>query len=413
MAVSERVRQRFLAEVAGRNLTAELLPDGRYRIAHEGRINEVSLENKSREVEATGNEDIIAEFVETLLQPVLPIPKTWAEARIGIFFTAESAEHDFGDTLRQQISDQVCRVLVYHTPDGRNIAWISPHMLDLWQVSQAEVQEQASANLADLLKKMPVHVEPIDEYQLCMFGKDSPFKAALIFAPNLREVLEELIGWPVFAVIPCRDFIYFVGEKDRDLLPRLGPVVVREYNERGYSISTEVFRIDDQGVSAIAEFQRRRSEAPIPEGMQRIRHEGMTFHLPEHWEEDEEEDGPIYYDPDSDHEALRLRVVIYRSDEEVTGETVQGLLADLAEQHGEQVLQRPDGSFLLAYAEDAEQDGRPTRMWYWVLARPLPPQHAQMIVFSYCTGRDFTDNEEVAERVMMLFREIPKAEFAS
>jgi len=61
------------------------------------------------------------------------------------------------------------------------------------------------------------------------------------------------LTWPVLVVIPCRDFIY-VLEQDQELINRIGRVVVEEFQNSGYPITTEVLRISDDGIEVIGRF---------------------------------------------------------------------------------------------------------------------------------------------------------------
>ena len=64
------------------------------------------------------------------------------------------------------------------------------------------------------------------------------------------------MGWPVLAVAPARDFVYVLSTDHTKFLPRLGAVVMREYQESGYPITAEVLSIDDNGITAIGSFAR-------------------------------------------------------------------------------------------------------------------------------------------------------------
>jgi hypothetical protein len=87
-----------------------------------------------------------------------------------------------------------------------------------------------------------------------MIPVQSVFKASTIFSPNFKEFVKDDLGWPVLAVIPCRDFIYVLPEKDKALLNRMGGVVQNEYRKSGYPITTEVFKISDDGIEAIGKY---------------------------------------------------------------------------------------------------------------------------------------------------------------
>jgi hypothetical protein len=88
-----------------------------------------------------------------------------------------------------------------------------------------------------------------------------PLKSSLILAPNAREVLEPILGWPLLTVAPDRDFLYLWDARHADFAGRLAVVVVREYDSAAYPLSAEVWRMDDGGVCAIGAFQRKPKQA--------------------------------------------------------------------------------------------------------------------------------------------------------
>ena len=86
---------------------------------------------------------------------------------------------------------------------------------------------------------------------------DSVFKAALLRAPSLREVVEPDLGWPVCAVAPCRDFLYLFREEDlQGLVPLLAAIVTQEYETSGYPLTPEVLRVSDEGVLALGSYEQ-------------------------------------------------------------------------------------------------------------------------------------------------------------
>src|SRR5262249_40670950 len=151
-------------------------------------------------------------------------------------FSAEPADHDFGDAIRRPVTKTVARALVYVDAEERSIRWLAPPDLERWHVTTSEAEEAAAKNMAGLLAQTPARVEKVESHHLGMLETHSPFKASLIFAPNLKEVVRPKLGWPVYAVVPCRDFIYVFPKRDEELIPRMGRVVVDEYTQSGYPI---------------------------------------------------------------------------------------------------------------------------------------------------------------------------------
>ena len=83
---------------------------------------------------------------------------------------------------------------------------------------------------------------------------ETPFKASLILSPAFRDLVSPTHGWPVNVVAPCRDFVYVIREDNRELLGRIGRVVVEEYRKASYRITKDVLQITDEGVTAIGTY---------------------------------------------------------------------------------------------------------------------------------------------------------------
>jgi hypothetical protein len=243
------------------------------------------------------------------------------------------------------------------------------------------------------------------------------FKAALLFCPNLKKAVEPVLGWPVFAVMPCRDFVYVLNQQDEPLLGRMGHVVMGEYQKSGYPISTEVFEIIDQGIRAIGDFQAEPAPTPVPdqEGMKTIRYRGgiVTFRIPAHWTEEYQEDGGgVFYDEDTDAGTLRLNILTFASKTPVTTRTALALLEPRREEYQGQLTDLGHGNALLRYTDTAEEDGDPLTIHYWQIANVVPPNHFRLAIFSYTVPTDLADDDDVAAEVAMMDEELRACKFA-
>jgi hypothetical protein len=113
---------------------------------------------------------------------------------------------------------------------------------------------EAAKNLAAALNNATVQHKDIDGVQLGHWGTTLPFKTALLLAPNLKEVVAPRLGWPLYAVMPDRDFLFLWDSQQRDFIGRVGRVVIDEFTQAPYPISTEVFGVSDSGIKAIGAF---------------------------------------------------------------------------------------------------------------------------------------------------------------
>ena len=227
---------------------------GFYRMTHQGIKMSVSLENFARNYERDKDPKAVVDFIDKVLEP-RSVPD-WNTAKSFVYFSAEPSDQPFGNTIRTKVSNSISRVLVVTDLDEGTITWITPSKLSKWGVTETQVEVAALKNMDTLLEGKKIEVMMIEDMKIGMIPVESSFKASVIFAPSFKRFISTELQWPVLVVIPCRDFIYVISEKDKSLLNRMGRVVVNEYNRSGYPISTEVLRISDQGIEAIGEFPK-------------------------------------------------------------------------------------------------------------------------------------------------------------
>ena len=180
-------------------------PDGatdRYVIDHAGTEFFVSLHNVSREYARDQDAGRIRRFVDSVLSPLLE--QSWEESRTSILFCFEPSDYAEPPELRYSISDRVDRVPVHFDSTHGLISWITPDMLGRWQISLSELELEAAKNLTAALNNATVQHKDIDGVQLGHLETTLPFKTALLLAPNLKEVVAPLLGWPRTTSFPRR-----------------------------------------------------------------------------------------------------------------------------------------------------------------------------------------------------------------
>jgi hypothetical protein len=248
MQPTDSAKTLFLREIARRGIPvlAEL-PDEAFVIAILGVECTVSLDNIRRKVVDGQGADAMSRFVDGLVATRVALP-SWPEAASGIRYSAEAGDHDFAGTLSQPITRAMSRVLVFTDAAESRVAWLTPSHLDRWGVSVDDVDAHAASNMDRLLATTTLEIKRVAGAELGMFATGSIFKASLLFSPALTGFVSRL-GWPLFVVAPCRDFLY--AFTDEALIPRLSSVVTREFAASGYPITREVLEISDTGIRAL------------------------------------------------------------------------------------------------------------------------------------------------------------------
>lgn len=243
----------FEKELLRRGVSFVRKSEHEYTIDLEGWEVTANLINARRNAERDQNADAIKRFVDHVLATRPSTRPQWSEASTLLFFSAESADQDFGDAITSVVTSEIRRVLTLTDKDETKITWVSSRMCDDWGVTTKQATSAAAANQNRLLDGIQLEIGDVDGHALGMVPIESPYKASVIFAGNFKKLVEPMLGWPVLVVVPCRDFIYVMADNS-PILQKLGSVVVNEFRNSGYPITTEVLRITDEGIEAIGKY---------------------------------------------------------------------------------------------------------------------------------------------------------------
>jgi hypothetical protein len=426
MPVSAEVATLFLEEMARRNIPVQIGEGGGYEVEVNGSTSTISLENLSRDFARDRDPERIKNFADTITSAV-QIPD-WEAARSRIRWSLEPTDMPLADALHDKVSDQIALVLVHVSPDESQVMWLNNSLAETWGQTKDTLFSAAVENMHKLLAEASIEVETIDGHQLGMLSTTYvAFKAALVFCPDFKGLVEPVLGWPLFAVLPCRDFVYVLPQRDADLLGRVGHVVVQEYNQGAYPLCTEVFELTDQGIRATGEFQKvpppegaEEEEEEDEDGMKTIRYRGgvVTFRIPEYWEEEyEEEGGGTFYDEDVDAGTLRLNTITAQSKTPVTTHTAREMAQKRATAESGTLTGLGGGNWMVEYTQtyDETEDEGALTIRYWEITNPVPPNHLRVAIFSYSVRTElFEGNDaEVIDELAMLDRELRLCTFAS
>jgi hypothetical protein len=83
------------------------------------------------------------------------------------------------------------------------------------QPKDCPAAELIRAPVIPRLDRVLVHVSGDSRAAVAMLTTELLSNASLLLAPTLREMIEDVIGWPVLAVAPDRDFVYMWNRPPR------------------------------------------------------------------------------------------------------------------------------------------------------------------------------------------------------
>jgi hypothetical protein len=165
---------------------------GGYSLKTGDRTQLISLENLAREYAIDRDPECVPRFVDAILHGGFLLD--WKIARESVLFCLEPNDYVESCDLRLPVSRQVDRVPVLVDKRLRTCLWVTQGMLETWAVSVDEFTQVASANLALALSSSKVEYSEIQNVKRGFFETELPIKSPLLLAPNLKEVVETIVG---------------------------------------------------------------------------------------------------------------------------------------------------------------------------------------------------------------------------
>lgn len=225
---------------------------GRYVIPHEGGSNTVCLDNLRKEFSQNGDASRIERFFDSIeaSRRLTDIPLDVDK----LFWSLEPNDYPEKPYVFEPLSNRIDQVLVQLDEATGLITFVTEEMLQKAGLVGDDASDHAYENLDTKLKESTLECQDVLGMRLGIVSTKLPFKTALILAPSLQTFVESTLGWPVLAVVPDRDFLYLWSPDHSDLTSRIGSVVLREYEQAPYPLTTEVFEIADDGIGAVGFF---------------------------------------------------------------------------------------------------------------------------------------------------------------
>ncbi|GAA4239627.1 hypothetical protein GCM10022291_34730 [Postechiella marina] len=211
----------------------------------------VSLDNIRRDYQRDKDKSIISDFAKTLMNYTLEMPEKWTEARENIFISLYPSDYEFKDFINYKLTDKVHKIYIHRENDM--LTWISKEDIEKWNISESTLNEQAEKNGDRILAKSTIEYNTIENRKLGRLESEFiNLKGALLLASSMKEKIQTDFSFPFYAVIPVRDFCYVFSENDFEFFSqRIGQVVVEEYKQSGYPLTTELLKFSKNGIETV------------------------------------------------------------------------------------------------------------------------------------------------------------------
>jgi len=249
------VLNKFKIALEGYGISIDSIDDtGLIYISRGDTTLKVSLDNVRRGFERDRDESHISDLVRAIVNYTIELPDNWEDAKDDIFVAITPSDREFANFVHIPLTDMCHKVYTYY--NGNNFSWISAEDLSKWGISQEELSDQADKNIDRLAETASITVDEIHGRKLVFIETEYvSLKASMLFSLKMKNKINSELGLPFYAVIPVRDFCYIFSQSDFDFFSaRLGSTVVKEYQNSGYPITTEILKFTDEGVSAMGNY---------------------------------------------------------------------------------------------------------------------------------------------------------------
>lgn len=139
----------------------------------------------------------------------------------------------------------------------------------------------------------------------------------------------------------------------------------------------------------------------------------LRFRVPAAWADEIEADGTAaFYDPGLEAGTLRVKVLTFTAEEELSSGVALRELGALEPAAGQTLEALPNGNALRIHREENSDPGEPTVFHVWMVASIDPPHYMRLAVFSFAILARDADTPETRRLLVELDREVRRARFA-
>lgn len=208
--------------------------------------NKLCSESLSRKERAKHIQRHFANIVAMVKEHEAKQPKTWADAREMVYLQLAPQSYlqpliANTQLIHRPFTEDIFVAVVLDAGDG--YGYVRREDSEKWQVSEAELFDQAQQNLERSAREITLH-EGRSTDKLLAIQENDGYDAARILVPSVRKHAAELLGEPFLLGIPHRDFIVMWSTANSPEFHRsTRDTLASDFATQPYSISGDVFEV--------------------------------------------------------------------------------------------------------------------------------------------------------------------------
>jgi len=248
------VKDTFIKKVVqlGFKIDAIKLPD-EILISKDSLQFKLNISNLRKQYELSPHEKTITDFVNLVTHYQQELP-AWIDSKKRIFYYLYPSNYDFKHFVHVSISQKLSKIYVYS--ENGKLTWITKEDLMKWKIDANALETQSQLNSKEIFSSLRLELDTLEGHRYISIESNRPsFNSSFILCNQLKDLVSGSIGWPIYAITPCRDQMYLFGESDFDFMKsKLKNFVLKKYKESNDPLSLEILQLTDKGIKEAYEF---------------------------------------------------------------------------------------------------------------------------------------------------------------
>lgn len=213
----------------------------------------INLSKLRKQYAVSPHDKTISDFVDLVINFKQEMP-AWDTAKQQVFYYLYPSKYDFKHFIHREVSPKLSKIYVF--ADKGRLNWIDSEDLKKWGKQEEELEKQAQINSKEIFSSLRLEMDSVEGHPFISIESNRPsFNSSFLLCNQFKDIVSSKIGWPAYAVAPCRDQCYIFSENDLPYMKsKLKNFMQKKLRESNDPLSLEILQLSDQGIKQAHEF---------------------------------------------------------------------------------------------------------------------------------------------------------------
>ncbi len=250
------VLKEFKNQIAVQGLKIDSIDDTELIYIQKGETTlKISLNNLRKDYNRDKDKSIIADFVKIIADLDADESYSWNSIKENVFISLYPYDYKIDGLIFESVTDSLNQIYVVNVED--KFDWVLKEHIEEWDITENQLKEQALKNGNKIAKLAQLKTEEIEGRKLGYIDTEyHNLESAILLSDAFKLKIESEFGFPYYFVIPNRDFCYIFSKNNFDFFSkRIGNVVLEEFNNSSYPLSTEIIEVSQNKLNVVGAFK--------------------------------------------------------------------------------------------------------------------------------------------------------------